>query len=1240
MAKKNTIEIILEAKDEATKTIEKSIRNTTKDFASLNSSLKRLGIDSKEIGKINDQIKEVKPNILENDLKNVGKQLQKLGLKDNEIKKIADELDNAKKESNELKNEIKKTERSFDSFKDAAHSASKVAAGAFVAAGAAIATAIGGALTAGSGIGIKFNADMQQFQSTLATVLKSEDEAIKKLEWAKSFAASTPFEIPGIVEAITKLEAYGLKSQEMLPAIGDMAAVMGKDVMQAVEAVADAQTGELERLKEFGITKNMIIDQAAEMGMKGIVNAKGQITDIAKFNEALMDLMEERFKGGMKRSSEGFYGMMSNLKDSVNSFLGDAFKPAFDEMQEIIPQVTKRVGELSEAFKNNGWAGVMRDIIPPDVLTAFDTLNKWVGDLDTKLKSGDWAGMGKQLGEGLSAMLNNLGDLGQQLADTLIGLMQQVNWIETGKKAVEFILGFAIGVADGVFDVAMWGRILKEGWQEILGILVGLVAAPAKIIGPIAKALSKIPLVGTFLSWIVKSLNDLGGPVRAGISNFFKDMWSFFSGGIAQGIKKIEFFPLLKKAFTDGGGTFKKIGSDLYLKAGQIAENLGKGLGEKVTLVKKWASDLLSNFDIGFTMIIKNAVTWGKNIIEGLWEGIKLKKAWIESKVTQFSDDVASAIKDFFGIRSPSKLMAEYGANIAQGLAKGMDENADIVKKISDKLAAAAHSKLKHVKVRIENEIAELREKLKVDSAQMAQAINDAFGNAKDMGSTLIDTAKAKLDLFAASIEASGDKSKLLTKQLNTLSQQIAIQYDVVQVAGKAFEDMNDLKGENAIETKKLELAYYQEKAALEGLRDEYRATNKALKEQGNAFANMAKDIQKVADTYRQDMAKAATEYWNKISDVNNRLREDEKRLTDDYKNQVAQRASALKNFAGLFDEIATKEVSGAGLLKNLRDQVGAFKTWATDIRTLAARGVDQGLIAELQEMGPKAGPEIAALNSLTSEQLNEYVALWQEKAQAANVQALGELDNLRTETESKISQLRQAAMAEIEQYTAEWANKNAEIAQNALDTVAEIEKAYAELTGKSTTFGKDFMQGIIDGMQSKFLDLVAMIANVQGVIGSNGSVGIMPTSGTISGQTSVDSLNSMIEQAKTSYANATNDKERAAAHALAEWARNQGGTVGGGEGNRFKVPGLKDGGNVTRSGFTMVGEEGPELLNLPRGSQVTPLDKAAPQVIENHYHFAPGAVVIPAKDLKEMRDIQEFFDRFPQVARAMGVAR
>lgn len=44
-----------------------------------------------------------------------------------------------------------------------------------------------------------------------------------------------------------------------------MAAATNKSFDQAVEALIDAQTGELERLKEFGITKAKILEQGEKM---------------------------------------------------------------------------------------------------------------------------------------------------------------------------------------------------------------------------------------------------------------------------------------------------------------------------------------------------------------------------------------------------------------------------------------------------------------------------------------------------------------------------------------------------------------------------------------------------------------------------------------------------------------------------------------------------------------------------------------------------------------------------------------------------------------------------------------------------------------------------------------------------------------------------------------------------------------------------------------------------------------
>lgn len=62
------------------------------------------------------------------------------------------------------------------------------------------------------------------------------------------------------------------------------------------------------------------------------------------------------------------------------------------------------------------------------------------------------------------------------------------------------------------------------------------------------------------------------------------------------------------------------------------------------------------------------------------------------------------------------------------------------------------------------------------------------------------------------------------------------------------------------------------------------------------------------------------------------------------------------------------------------------------------------------------------------------------------------------------------------------------------------------------------------------------------------------------------------------------------------------GGTIGFKLG---KIPLLANGGTITGSGTVMVGEQGPELLNLGRGASVVPLDKASGQTV--NYYAAPN---------------------------------
>lgn len=240
---------------------------------------------------------------------------------------------------------------------------------------AAIAFATGAAMKKGFDWLVSGNADMETYQNTLSVVLGSQEKAVDQLQWATTFAAQTPFEIPQIVEATTKMASYGMEAKDTLGIVGDMASVMGKDLMQAIEAVADAQTGEVERLKEFGITKDQIAAQATAMG-KAAIDSKGSISDQKAFNAALFAIMEKRFKGGMDLQSKTFKGMLSNASDFASGIGRKLGQPIFEGFKAQLGNLLDILNNLQangtiDAWINNiqqgfaAFGNVLAIVLPP-----------------------------------------------------------------------------------------------------------------------------------------------------------------------------------------------------------------------------------------------------------------------------------------------------------------------------------------------------------------------------------------------------------------------------------------------------------------------------------------------------------------------------------------------------------------------------------------------------------------------------------------------------------------------------------------------------------------------------------------------------------------------------------------------------------------------------------------------------------------------------------------------------------
>lgn len=86
-----------------------------------------------------------------------------------------------------------------------------------------------------------------------------------------------------------------------------------------------------------------------------------------------------------------------------------------------------------------------------------------------------------------------------------------------------------------------------------------------------------------------------------------------------------------------------------------------------------------------------NLLNIGKDVVKGLWDGIKDMGGWLKDKIIGFvKDKIPGPIKSALGIHSPSRVAAALGKQVPAGLAQGIDKNSDIVAKAATDMANQA----------------------------------------------------------------------------------------------------------------------------------------------------------------------------------------------------------------------------------------------------------------------------------------------------------------------------------------------------------------------------------------------------------------------------------------------------------------------------------------------------------------------------------------------------------------------
>ena len=179
---------------------------------------------------------------------------------------------------------------------------------------------------------IKSASQMRQYEIAFQTMLKSASDGTKMLQDLQKFAAETPFDVPGVVEAAQQLLAFGFNAKEIIPTLrvlGDTAAGLGRStagVQQIAYALGQIRTSgtlktqDMNQLTNAGISAWEILAQKAGKSVLEIkeMTEKGMI-DSTKAVEVLTQGMTERFGGMMEKTAQEVQGLWNNIAESVGN---------------------------------------------------------------------------------------------------------------------------------------------------------------------------------------------------------------------------------------------------------------------------------------------------------------------------------------------------------------------------------------------------------------------------------------------------------------------------------------------------------------------------------------------------------------------------------------------------------------------------------------------------------------------------------------------------------------------------------------------------------------------------------------------------------------------------------------------------------------------------------------------------------------------------------------------------------
>lgn len=177
------------------------------------------------------------------------------------------------------------------------------------------------------------------------------------------------------------------------------------------------------------------------------------------------------------------------------------------------------------------------------------------------------------------------------------------------------------------------------------------------------------------------------------VTGWFSNLWGGIKAGAGkawEGIKNT--INKAREGVQKAWGSVKGWFSNLWGNVKSGISNAWGGIKDWFSNLQpvEWMRGAWENVGTFFENLGPRFYEWGKNLLQGLWNGITSMVDKIVEGMKNIGRRIANGFKSILGINSPSRLFAEYGLNITQGLVVGLDRGGAIVENATEGVAMQA----------------------------------------------------------------------------------------------------------------------------------------------------------------------------------------------------------------------------------------------------------------------------------------------------------------------------------------------------------------------------------------------------------------------------------------------------------------------------------------------------------------------------------------------------------------------